>query len=447
MRRVFLFLPLVLAAAPLAHAAGRPVDSSSYDLYLDRILYDESFFPVSNLWGVIAAGLVFLMHLGFATLEAGFGRAKHVVNALYKNVYVVCLALVVYALCGFTTMFPGEFGGWLGFHGWFGVPTKDYFDLMTPRYDQFAWWTDFLFQAMIAAKAASIVSGAVAERQKLGAFLIYAALLTAFAYPIAGSWSWGRGWLFRQGFYDFAGAAVVHVFGGFAALACVLLLGPRAEKYDTLGRARALPGHSMPLATIGLFALWLGWFGFNGGSLKSAHPELLGLVVANTALGGAAGGLAAMLATPLWRRKPDLAMAINGVLGGLVAVTGCADIILPHHALVAGAVGGVIVVLAVLALEWLRLDDPVGAIPVHACGGVWGTLAPAVFASANWQWQVLGLFAYAAAAFGFSFVVFGLLKLTIGVRAGAEAERDGLDVSEHGQEAGAADTAPGVTLS
>jgi Amt family ammonium transporter len=294
---------------------------------------------------------------------------------------------------------------------------------------------------MIAAKAASIVSGAVAERHKLGSFLIYAALLTAFAYPIAGSWSWGKGWLYRQGFIDFAGAAVVHVFGGFAALACVLLLGPRTGKYDDAGKPRAIPGHSMPLATIGLFALWLGWFGFNGGSLKSAHPELLGLVVTNTALAGAAGGLAAMLLTPLLVKKPDLSMAINGVLAGLVGVTGCADIVLPHHALMAGAIGGLVCVLAVFALERLRIDDPIGAIPVHAIGGLWGTLAPAIFANANWQWQFLGAFAYAAAGFAFSYALLGLLKLTIGIRVPPEVERDGLDLREHGQEAYAAEPA------
>lgn len=438
MRSCIRFLALLLLTAPWARA-GRPIDAPTYDLFLDRILHDDAFFPVSNLWGVVAAGLVFFMHLGFATLEAGFARQAHVVNVLYKNIYVVCLGIVAYALCGFTTMFPGEFGGWLSFHGWFGAPAKDYLDLMTPRYDQFAWWTDFLFQAMIAAKAASIVSGAVAERQKLAAFLIFAALLTAIAYPIAGSWSWGKGWLYRQGFVDFAGASVVHVFGGFAALACVLLLGPRRGKYDEDGRPRALPGHSMPLATIGLFALWFGWFGFNGGSLRSAHPELLGLVVVNTALAGAAGGLLAMLLTPLLVRKPDLSLAINGVLAGLVGVTGCADIVLPHQALVAGAVGGGLCVLAVLALDRLRIDDPVGAIPVHACGGLWGTLAPALLANANWQWQALGALAYATAAFGFSFAVFGLLKITIGVRADPETERIGLDLREHGQEAYAAE--------
>lgn len=438
MRFLVRLLPLLVLAAPLAHA-GRPVDYPTYDAYLDQSLYNESFFPVSNLWGIVAAGLVFFMHLGFATLEAGFARQKHVVNVLYKNIYVVCLGLVAFALCGFTTMYPGEFGGWLAFHGWFGAPTKDYFDLMTPRYDNFGWWTDFLFQAAIAAKAASIVSGAVAERQKLGSFLIYAALLTAVAYPVAGSWSWGKGWLYRQGFVDFAGASVVHVFGGFAALAAVLLLGARTGKYDSAGKARAIPGHSMPLATIGMFVLWLGWLGFNGGSLKSAHPELLGLVVANTALAGAAGGLAAMLLTPLLVKKPDLSMAINGVLAGLVGVTGCADIVLPQHALVAGAIGGVICVLGVLALDKLQIDDPIGAIPVHAFGGLWGTLAPAVFANANGQWQVIGALTYAAAAFVFTFVLLGLLKVTLGIRASAEQERVGLDISEHGQEAYAAE--------
>jgi Amt family ammonium transporter len=432
---------VLLLAAPALHA-GRPVDSPSYDLYLDQVLFDEAFFPVSALWGVLAAGLVFIMHLGFATLEAGLARAKHVVNVLYKNIFVICLGLAAYALCGFTTMFPGEFNGWLSFHGWFGIPQDEYFDLMTPRYDPFPWWVDFLFQAMIAAKAATIVSGAVAERQKLWTFLLYATLLTGLAYPIVGSWTWGKGWLFRQGFHDFAGASVVHVFGGFAALACVLLLGPRLGKYDETGKARGIPGHSMPLATIGLFVLWFGWFGFNGGSLRNAHPELIGLVVTNTALGGAMGGLAAMLVTPLVFKEPDLTMAINGVLTGLVAVTGCADIILPHHAMMAGAIGGLVVIGGVMLLERLRIDDPIGAIPVHAFGGLWGTLAAAIFANANWKWQTLGAFVYAFAAFAFTYAVFGLLKLIVGVRASAEAEIAGLDKSTHGQEAYPEDMTP-----
>lgn len=443
MRPLLRLLPLALLLTPELHA-GRPVDAPSYDLYLDGVLYNEAFFPVSNLWGVIAAGLVFLMQLGFTTLEAGLARRQHTVNVLYKNILVVCLGLTAYALGGFTTMFPGEFNGWLAFHGWPAVLPKDYLDLMTPRYDQVGWWTDFLFQAMIAAKAATIVSGALGERQKLWPFLLYATLLTAFAYPIAGSWSWGKGWLFRQGFIDLAGTAVIHVFGGCAALAGVLLLGPRTGKFDAAGRARAIPGHSLPLATIGLFVLWFGWLGFNGGALRGAHPELLGLVVANTALGGAAGGVAAMLVTLLQRRKPDLTLAINGVLGGLVAVTGGADLILPHHALAAGAVGGGLVVLGTLALDRLGLDDPIGAIPVHALGGLWGTLVPAVFADASAAWQLLGAAAYAFTAFVFTFIVYGALKLTVGIRASAAAEQEGLDLAEHGQEAYPADATVNV---
>lgn len=438
MKRVVRFLPLLCAvlvvAVPALHA-GRPIDAPTYDKYLDDTLFNDAFFPVSNLWLVIGAAAVFLMQLGFGTLESGLVRAKNTVSSLYRNVFVACLGVAAYALCGFTTMFPGEFNGLLSFHGWFGVPVKDYLDLMTPRYDPVTWWADFLFQAMIAAKAATIVSGAVAERQKLLPYVVFAVLLTAIAYPIAGSWSWGKGWLFRQGFHDFAGAAVVHVFGGFAALACVLLLGPRIGKYAADGKPRAIPGHSLPLATIGMFVLWFGWFGFNGASLRSAHPELLGLVVTNTALGGACGGLAAMLFTLVVFKKPDLTMALNGVLTGLVAITGCADIILPHHAMIAGTIGGAIVVFAVGLLDRVQIDDPVGAIPVHAIGGLWGVMAPAVFAQANPWWQGVGALAYAFSGFVFSFVVFGLLKVTLGVRVSAETERVGLDVAEHGQEA------------
>lgn len=440
MKRLLKLLPLALLAAPLALHAGRPVDSPSYDLFLDKVTFDDAYFPVANLWGVVAAGMVFLMNLGFVTLETGLARAKNAVNVLYKNIFILCLAIVAYALFGFNTMFPGEFNGWWHPGGFVGVPTKDYFDLMTPRYDPFAWWTDFLFQAMIAAKAATIVSGAVGERQKLWPFLIFATLLTGFAYPVVGAWSWGKGWLFRQGFVDFAGTGVVHVFGGFAALACVLLLGPRIGKYDATGNPKAIPGHSLPLATIGLFVLWFGWLGFNGGSLKNAHPEFLGLVVTNTALGGAAGGLVALLLTPLIYKKPDVTMAINGVLAGLVAVTGCADIILPNHALIAGAIGGALMLPAVLALDHLGIDDPIGAIPVHAIGGLWGTMVPALFANANWKWQALGAFTYAFTAFVFSFAVYGVLKLTVGIRVKPEDERLGLDQTSHAQEAYAGDT-------
>ena len=443
MKRLARFSLLFSAACLVAAShlyAGRPIEAATYDRFLDDTLFNDAFFPVSNLWIVIGAGAVFLMQLGFGTLESGLVRSKNTVSSLYRNVFVACLGVVAYGICGFTTMFPGEFNGLLGFHGWFGVPVKDYLDLMTPRYDPVTWWAEFIFQAMIAANAATIVSGAVAERQKLLPYVIFAVLLTAIAYPIAGSWSWGKGWLFRQGFHDFAGAAVVHVFGGFAALACVLLLGPRIGKYGTDGKPKAIPGHSLPLATIGMFVLWFGWFGFNGASLKSAHPELLGLVVTNTALGAACGGLAAMLLTLLVFKKPDLTMALNGVLTGLVAITGCADIILPHHAVIAGAVGGVIVVFAVGLLDRLKIDDPVGAIPVHAAGGIWGVMAPAVFAQANLWWQGVGALAYALTAFVFSFIVFGLLKITLGVRVTPESERIGLDLAEHGQEAYAAES-------
>jgi ammonium transporter, Amt family len=443
MKRLIRILFLLSIAGVLATShlhAGRPIEATTYDRFLDDTLFNDSFFPVSNLWIVIGAGAVFLMQLGFVTLESGLIRTKNTVSSLYRNVFIACLGIVAYAVCGFTTMFPGEFNGLLSFHGWFGVPVKDYLDLMTPRYDPVTWWAEFIFQAMIAAKVATIVSGAVAERQKLLAYVIFAVLLTAIAYPIAGSWSWGKGWLFRQGFHDFAGAAVVHVFGGFAALACVLLLGARMGKYGEDGKARAIPGHSLPLATIGMFVLWFGWFGFNGASLKSAHPELLGLVVTNTAIGGACGGLASMLITLALFRKPDLTMALNGVLTGLVAITGCADIILPHHAVIAGTVGGLIVVAAVALLDRLKIDDPVGAIPVHAIGGLWGVMAPAVFAQANPWWQGVGALTYAFTGFTFSFLVYGLLKLTIGVRVKPESERVGLDVSEHGQEAYAAET-------
>lgn len=416
--------------------AQHRVTEGNYDEYIDTVTSEESFFTVGNLWLITSAILVFIMHLGFATLESGLTRAKNTINIIFKNLFVISSGLILYALIGFRTMYPGsEFNGVLSLGFWIGVNPADYLDLMSAKYANYTWWTDFIFQAMFAATAATIVSGAVAERIKLSSFMVFTVLIVGLAYPIAGSWEWGSGWLDRNGFHDFAGSSVVHAFGGFAALAAVLILGPRRGKYGTGGQQKPIIGHSMPLAAVGVFLLWFGWFGFNGGSVLSAHPEQLGLVITNTALAGAAGCLASMVATQFSLKKPDVSMALNGVLAGLVGITAGADSMMPASALAVGAISGVLVVFSILFFEKIKIDDPVGATSVHGVCGVWGTLAVGFFGEASVLWQLIGALSYALFAFVFSFAAFLLIKMIMGIRVSAEEEDVGLDISEHGQEA------------
>ncbi len=392
-------------------------------------------FMVDNLWILIAAALVFLMHLGFATIESGLTRQKNTVNILFKNVFIISMGVLTYAFWGFNSMYPGDFNGWFAL----GTPIANAFEgpdalaNMTSNYADYTYWADFIFQAMFAATAATIVSGAVAERIKLGSFMIGATLLVAFVYPITGSWKWGGGWLDQAGFYDFAGSTLVHAFGGFAALAAVLLLGSRKGKYVN-GQIKPILGHSMPLATIGAFLLFLGWFGFNGGSVLSADPGLVSLVFVTTAMAGCAGGLAAMAASWLFLKKPDLSMALNGLLAGLVGITAGADVISPMASIIVGAVAGVLVVLSVVALDKAKIDDPVGAISVHGTCGIWGTLAVGIFGGSDFSFatQLKGTLAISLFAFFASLIVFGLLKFTVGLRVSEQEEEEGLDVGEHG---------------
>ncbi|MEC8190656.1 MAG: ammonium transporter [Verrucomicrobiota bacterium] len=406
--------------------------------------YAFDFFTTSMLWTVIAAALVFLMHLGFATLEAGLTQAKNTVNILFKNVFIICIGLFTYALIGFNTHYPGDgwiIDGWLAFGGEFGYALT----AAGNADDTFGYggvglamtgYGDFIFQAMFAATAATIVSGAVAERVKLGSFMIFATLLVAIAYPMVGAWHWGGGWLgsLEGGFYDFAGSSVVHAFGGFAALACVMILGPRSGKYVD-GKIKPILGHSMPLATIGVFLLFLGWFGFNGGSVLSANPAGVGLVFVTTALAAAAGGLASILVSMLFLKKPDLSMALNGILAGLVGITAGADAMGAWAAITVGAIAGVIVVFSILFFDKIQIDDPVGAISVHGVCGIWGTLAVGIWGGANFATQLIGTLSVSIAAFAFAFIVFSIIKAVMGVRVSPEEEAEGLDLSEHGQAA------------
>ncbi len=390
-------------------------------------------FTVNNTWMLVATFLVFIMHLGFATVETGLTRAKNTTNILFKNTLIPAIGVLTYALCGFNLMYPGTFNGWFGFAG-FGIHA-DAAGITSAYNVGYTYWTDFLFQAMFAATAATIVSGAVAERIKLSSFLIFAVIYVALVYPVVGSWKWGKGWLDAMGFHDFAGSTLVHSVGGWAALAGVLLLGPRIGKYVN-GKIRPIMGHSMPLATIGVFLLWLGWFGFNGGSVLSADPGAVSYVFVTTTLAAAAGILTAMLTSWIIQKKPDLSMVLNGCLAGLVGVTAGADVVSITSSIWIGGIAGVLVVAAVLLFDKVRIDDPVGALSVHLVCGIWGTLAVGIFVpEKSFGVQLLGVFAYGAACFASAFGIFFAIRKVLGLRVHEEEELRGLDVSEHGMEA------------
>src|SRR6056297_3354938 len=394
-------------------------------------------FIIDNLWILIAAFLVLLMHLGFASVESGLTQSKNSVNVIYKNVFILCTGVLIYAFIGFQIMYPGDFNGVLGFGGFgIGYDPSDAVGMLTPAYGaEMTIWTDFIFQAMFAATAATIVSGCVTGRIKLSSFMIFGVLLLAIAYPITGSWVWGGGWLAELGFYDFAGSTLVHGVGGVAGLACVILLGARTGKFKD-GKVFAIPAHNIPLATVGVFLLWVGWFGFNGGSVLSADPAGVSYVFVTTALAACAGALASMVATQVVMHNLDAPMALNGILAGLVGITAGADVVSVMGAVTIGAVAGVIVVFAIIMFDKLRLDDPVGAISVHGVCGIWGTVAVGLFSSsASVGVQLLGTLAITGTTFLFSLAVFGAIKAIVGVRISPEVESDGLDISEHGNKA------------
>ena len=394
-------------------------------------------FALNNLWLLISAALVFIMHLGFATLESGLCQKKNVVNILFKNCFIIAMGVLTYYFVGFNTHYPTDWmiSDVLSIGGPASAAAGS--ENFTSTYNAgYTYWTDFIFQAMFAATAATIVSGAVAERVKLSSFLIFATVLVAFAYPIAGSWHWVTGFLSKLGdgdaaFYDFAGSTVVHAFGGFAALACVIVLGPRNGKYTKNGVKPILP-HNLPLAAIGVFLLFLGWFGFNGGSVLSADAQNVSTVFVTTTLAACAGAIASIATSWIVLKKPDLSMALNGFLAGLVGITAGADAISPDLSIVAGGVAGVLVVFSILFFDKIKIDDPVGAISVHGVCGIWGTLAVAFFGGASLSSQLIGIVSVCAFAFIFSFVVFYIIKLVMGVRVDENEELEGLDVAEHG---------------
>ncbi len=419
-RGPLLALPLCLLAAP-AWAAEMT----------------EAMFTANNIWMMVATFLVFAMHLGFATVEAGLTRSKNTVNILFKNTVIPALGVLTYAAVGFNLMYPGDFslGQFFGFAGW-GIATPEGAAGLIEYADGgYTYWTDFLFQAMFAATAATIVSGAVAERVKLPSFLIFSAIYVAFVYPVVGSWKWGGGWLDAAGFYDFAGSTLVHSVGGWAALAGVIVLGPRLGKYVN-GKIRPIMGHSMPLATIGVFLLWLGWFGFNGGSVLSGDPGPVSFVLTTTSLAASAGIIGAMLTSWMVQKKPDFSMVLNGCLAGLVGITAGADVVSIMSSIIIGLISGVIVVFSVIFLDRAKLDDPVGAISVHLVCGIWGTLAVGIFsADHSLGAQFLGVVAAGITCFVSSFILFLVIKSIMGLRVSEEEELRGLDIGEHGMEA------------
>jgi len=403
---------------------------------------------IDTVWILIASFLVFSMHAGFAMVEAGFTRAKNTVNILMKNFMNVSVGLLLFFIVGYGLMFGESAGGFIGTNGFM-------LDLVDNTNTQnFAFW---FFQAVCAATAATIVSGAVAERMKFYGYLIYCAILTAVIYPIVGHWIWGGGWLAELGMIDFAGSTVVHSVGGFSALAGAILLGPRLGKYNKDGSSNAIPGHNIAIAALGVFILWFGWFGFNPGSTLSASSPAISIIAVNTAIAAAAGALSAMVFVWIRYKKPDASMTLNGALAGLVAITAGCAVVSPVSAIVIGLIGGVIVCVSIDLLDKkFHVDDPVGAVSVHGVTGVFGTLAVGFFAQEKYALlagydgvnglffggggnllliQFTGVISVVAWTFGTMFLVFFIMKKLNALRVSREEELKGLDIEEHGMEA------------
>ena len=411
---------------------------SAKDGVFSAVSVDENYvqnLTSSNIWMLLATFLVFIMHLGFSALEVSLTRAKNTVNILFKNASIIAIGLLTYAFVGFKLHYPG---GWLieGILPQFGFGIGAGDDLLYNA--GYTSWTDFLFQGMFAATAATIVSGAVAERIKLSAFLLFSFIFVMLAYPIIGSWHWGGGFLAEKfGFYDFAGSTVVHSVGGWAALACVMILGPRAGKYIN-GTIKPIMGHNLPLASCGVFLLWFGWFGFNGGSVLSADANGISFVCVTTSLAAAAGIVGSVATSWIVQKTPDLTMALNGALAGLVGITAGADQVSAGASVLIGLIAGIIVVFSIIGLDKAKIDDPVGATSVHLVCGIWGTLAVALFSSneqITFYGQLVGVVAVGVAAFISAYILFYIIKVIMGVRVNEKEELIGLDITEHKMEA------------
>ena len=411
---------------------------------------DSNAVAINTVWTLLAAFLVFFMQAGFAMVEAGFTRAKNAANIMMKNLMDFSIGSIAYWLVGFGIMFGASASGLFGTTGFF-------LSAANPGTNeglwQFAFW---IFQAVFAATAATIVSGSMAERTKFSSYLIYSVFITALIYPVVGHWIWGGGWLASKGMVDFAGSTVVHSVGGWAALAGALLLGPRLGKYNKDGSSNAIPGHNIPLASLGVFILWFGWFGFNAGSTTSGTNLSIATIAVTTSLAASAAAITAMFTA--WKRfgKPDTSMALNGALAGLVAITAGCAVVSPLSAIIIGAIAGILVVLSVEFIDKvLRIDDPVGAISVHGVCGAFGTLAVGLFAQSSYGnssgvgdvnglffggglslfvTQLIGVISVFVWVFGAAFLVFKIMKMTVGLRVSEEEELKGLDIGEHGME-------------
>ena len=385
------------------------------------------------LWTLVAAALVFFMQAGFAMVESGFTRAKNTINIMMKNLMDFSIGSLAYWAVGFGIMFGATTTGWFGTSGFF---LSDFSVGGDPWV--LAFW---MFQVVFAATAATIVSGAMAERTKFTGYLIYSALISGLIYPVFGSWAWGSlfngsGWLEGLGFIDFAGSTVVHSVGGWAALAGAIVLGPRMGKYTKDGRVKPILGHNMALAALGVFILWLGWFGFNPGSTTAANKDIA-MIFVNTNLAAAAGCVLAMIVSWIKFGKPEIGMSLNGALAGLVAITSPCATVTPGSAIIIGAAAGIIVVLSVLFFDKIRVDDPVGAISVHGVCGAWGTLAAGIFNIGGTSAKIIGVQVLGIAAcflwvFPAAFIMFKLISKTVGLRVTPEEELEGLDLTEHG---------------
>jgi len=435
MRFSVVLLALLILAVPISAGAAEEATASPLEIAKEELQTN-----INIVWTCIAAFLVFFMQAGFAMVETGFTRAKNAVNILMKNLMDFSIGSLVFFLVGFGLMF-GKTNGLFGttLFGLAGVEKGTGWD-----------WTFLIFQTVFAATAATIVSGAMAERTKFIAYLIYSAVISLVIYPVFGSWVWGSllhggGWLEGLGFHDFAGSTVVHSIGGWLALAGAIVLGPRVGKYGPDGKPRAILGHNLPLAALGVFILWFGWFGFNPGSTTAGNGQV-GYIAVTTNLAAATGAVTALIASWCILKKPDISMTLNGALAGLVAITSPCDGVTPFGSIVIGGVGGVLVVLSVLFIDYvLKVDDPVGAVSVHAGKGAWGTLSYGLFAMDGGLFygggfrqlgvQLLGVATAFVWAFGLGLILFSILKHTVGIRVSAEEELKGLDLGEHGMEA------------
>ena len=420
---------------------------------------EELTVALDTIWVVLTASLVFFMNLGFALVESGFCRAKNTVNILSKNFIVFAISCLAFYLFGWGLMF-GNGSGLIGLEGLFTIGGTDNSpatgDAYMGAYKAIAWtgiplYAKFFFQLVFAGTAATIVSGSVAERIKYLSFIVFSFLLVAFVYPVTGHWIWGGGWLATAGFWDFAGSTVVHSVGGWAALAGILVLGPRLGKYGADGKVHPIPAHSMTSGVIGCFVLWLGWFGFNPGSTMAADPNAISHVFMTTNTAAFMGLLSATTLNWIWDGKPDLGMSVNGCLAGLVAITAPCAFVTVNAALIIGLLSGLIVVCAVKLLDTLKIDDPVGAVPVHLFNGVFGTICVGLFAvdkitgaaTGNGLFngggatlliaQLKGIGAVAVYTLAVSLVFWFAIKSTIGLRVSKEEEEEGLDIGEHGQ--------------